>query len=255
LESGGAGWQGRGRITRDATRQARRGAACSLRHSAPPNYDESRAAESRADFVHKLSVALKEMRETRGWLRFIVTSALLSQNKVSSVLDECEQLCRILGQSVLTAKRRAPRTKSSDARFPMPDARFQDSLFCGIDHIAIVVADTEEALRFYRDALGLPLLFSEVLEEQEVRLTHLDLGNAALQLVQPLKPVHPLNEFLKLHGEGLHHLCFNVESVPSAMGRCGSKACLRTTRSRVGVHAEDRRRSSIRGRPMACCWR
>jgi four helix bundle protein len=40
--------------------------------SAPPNYDEGCAAESRADFVHKLGVALKELRETRGWLRFII---------------------------------------------------------------------------------------------------------------------------------------------------------------------------------------
>ena len=48
-------------------------------------------------------------------------------------------------------------------------------MFRRLDHIAIVVSDTDEALAFYRDALGLPLLFSEVLEEQAVRLTHLDL--------------------------------------------------------------------------------
>src|SRR6185503_4365621 len=54
--------------------------------AAPPNYDESGAAESREDFVHKLSVALKELRETRGWLRFTIKAALLSQKKVGSVL-------------------------------------------------------------------------------------------------------------------------------------------------------------------------
>lgn len=79
--------------------------------SSPPNYDEGCAAESRADFVHKLNVALKEIKETRGWLRFCTIAELLSEKKLAAVLDECEQLCKILGQSVLTAKTR---------RFPSP---------------------------------------------------------------------------------------------------------------------------------------
>lgn len=72
--------------------------------SAPPNYDESGAAESRDDFVHKLSIALKELRETRGWLRFITKADLLALGQLSSAIDEAEQLCRILGKSILTAK-------------------------------------------------------------------------------------------------------------------------------------------------------
>ncbi len=92
-------------------------------------------------------------------------------------------------------------------------------MFQGIDHIAIVVKDTEEALRFYRDVLGLPLLFSEVLEEQSVRLTHLDMEGCHLQLVQPLSDEHPLSEHLRQRGEGLHHLCFKVENVPDVMGQ------------------------------------
>lgn len=90
-------------------------------------------------------------------------------------------------------------------------------MFQSLDHIAIVVQDTEEALRFYRDVLGLPVLLSEVLEEQAVRLTHLDLGNTHLQLVEPLKEEHPLSEHLRQHGEGLHHLCLRVDSVPGAI--------------------------------------
>jgi methylmalonyl-CoA/ethylmalonyl-CoA epimerase len=90
-------------------------------------------------------------------------------------------------------------------------------MFKGLDHIAIVVRDTDEALTFYRDILGLPLLFSEVLDEQGVRLTHLDLGNAHLQLVQPLKEDHPLSVYLRERGEGLHHLCLKVDSVPQAL--------------------------------------
>jgi four helix bundle protein len=76
--------------------------------SAPPNYDESGAAESRDDFVHKLSIALKELRESRGWLKFVVIAELLPQERTSDLIDESEQLCRILGKSVVTAKRIRP---------------------------------------------------------------------------------------------------------------------------------------------------
>jgi four helix bundle protein len=72
--------------------------------SPAPNYEEGRAAESRKDFVHKLSIALKELRETRYWLRLIGRSSLLEDNKLANVLDESDQLCRILGQSLSTAR-------------------------------------------------------------------------------------------------------------------------------------------------------
>lgn len=72
--------------------------------SAAPNYDESGAAKSRDDFVHKISVALKELRETRGWLKFIAKAGLLPLAKLSDSIDESEQLCRILGKSVFTAR-------------------------------------------------------------------------------------------------------------------------------------------------------
>lgn len=92
-------------------------------------------------------------------------------------------------------------------------------MFQRLDHIAIVVQDTEEALQFYRDKLGLPYLFSEVIEDAGVRLTHLDLGNLHLQLVQPLRDDHPLQKHLDGHGEGLHHVCFLVDDVRQAMDR------------------------------------
>ena len=185
--------------------------------SSAPNYDESDASESRDDFIHKVSVALKELRETRGWLRFIVKAELLPTAKLSEVIDECEQLCRILGKSVLTAK--AGRTDSENDRCQMPDARLQDShaLFRGLDHLAIVVPDTDEALKLWRDTFGFPLLYSEVVNQGTTRLTHLDLGNTHLQLVQPLTPDHPLHAWLaKNGGAGLHHFCLRVENVTDA---------------------------------------
>jgi four helix bundle protein len=85
--------------------------------SAPPNYDEACAGESRADFVHKINIALKELRETRGWLRFIVKTELLTAGKVSGLLDECEQLGRILGKSIVTAKANSHRPTAPPKAF------------------------------------------------------------------------------------------------------------------------------------------
>jgi four helix bundle protein len=72
--------------------------------AAPPNYEEACAAESRADFVHKLHIALKELRESRSWIRLIIKAELLPEHRMKDLLDECCQLCNILGQSVATAK-------------------------------------------------------------------------------------------------------------------------------------------------------
>lgn len=72
--------------------------------AAAPNYEEGRCGESRADFIHKINIALKELVETRGWLRFITKASLLPAAKITPLIDECDQLCRILGKSISTAK-------------------------------------------------------------------------------------------------------------------------------------------------------
>ncbi len=71
--------------------------------SPPPNYEEACAAESKADFVHKIKVALKELRESSCWLRLIIRAKLLPQHRLTDLLDECFQLCNILGSSTATA--------------------------------------------------------------------------------------------------------------------------------------------------------
>ncbi len=73
--------------------------------SPAPNYEEGCAAESRADFSHKLSLCLKELRESRMWLRLIIKSDLLSEKRIATLLDEANQLCNIFGQSVVTSKK------------------------------------------------------------------------------------------------------------------------------------------------------
>lgn len=72
--------------------------------SPAPNYAEARGAESNADFVHKLKIALKELNETSVWIRMACRSELMNPERLKDLLDENQQLCRILNASVKTAK-------------------------------------------------------------------------------------------------------------------------------------------------------
>ncbi|MEK7205216.1 MAG: four helix bundle protein [candidate division NC10 bacterium] len=68
------------------------------------HYEEARGAESKADFVHKLGIALKECREARYWLRVVHHAKMLSDDLPATLYSEAGELCAILGQSILTAK-------------------------------------------------------------------------------------------------------------------------------------------------------
>lgn len=73
-----------------------------------PNYEEARAAESRKDFIHKLKISLKELRETRYWIRLISKANLLPEHRLAELIDESDQLIRILSKSLETARSRQP---------------------------------------------------------------------------------------------------------------------------------------------------
>ena len=75
--------------------------------SAAPNYAEARSAESKAGFVHKLRIAIKELNETDVWLHVVQRSGLLKSELLDDMLAECEELKRILGASIHTARRNA----------------------------------------------------------------------------------------------------------------------------------------------------
>ena len=73
--------------------------------AAAPNYGEARAAESRADFVHKLKICLKELNETAIWLRILHGSVAIDADFVNRLVAENTELCKILVSSVQTARR------------------------------------------------------------------------------------------------------------------------------------------------------
>ncbi len=79
--------------------------------SPAPNYGEAQGAESSADFVHKMKVCLKELRETRVWLLMIVKAELLkSASRIEPLIDENNQLISIFVKSIQTARKKRKKT-------------------------------------------------------------------------------------------------------------------------------------------------
>ena len=73
--------------------------------SPAPNYGEAQSAESRSDFIHKMKIGLKELRETKVWLRMIVKANLINPaSKLDPLLDENNQLISIFVTSINTAR-------------------------------------------------------------------------------------------------------------------------------------------------------
>jgi four helix bundle protein len=74
------------------------------------NYAEAQSAESRPDFIHKVKVILKELRETRVWLSIVVRARLLPEKKLRPLLTETDELIAIFVRSEQTARRNLKRS-------------------------------------------------------------------------------------------------------------------------------------------------
>ena len=74
--------------------------------SPAPNYAEACGSESRRDFIHKMGICEKELRETQCWLKVIVNAELLADSRLSSLLAESDELIAIVVASIRTAKNR-----------------------------------------------------------------------------------------------------------------------------------------------------
>lgn len=88
-----------------------------------------------------------------------------------------------------------------------------------IHHVGVVVRSIDDAFRLYRDMLGMRLLKEETVEDQGVRAALLDLGNTFLELLEPTIPDTGIARYLEKRGEGLHHVCLEVDDIQAALQR------------------------------------
>jgi methylmalonyl-CoA/ethylmalonyl-CoA epimerase len=90
-----------------------------------------------------------------------------------------------------------------------------------VNHIAIAVRNIEDAEKLYESALGLKVAHREVVEEQGVRASMLETaaGDTTIELLEPIGKHSPIHKFLEKRGEGIHHICFKVDDIESALER------------------------------------
>ena len=105
-----------------------------------------------------------------------------------------------------------------------------------IDHIGIAVRSLDERRKLY-EALGLELSGEETVAEQRVRIAFLPVAGTRLELLEPTTPDSPIAGFIEKRGEGLHHLCLEVEDIVATMERLRSQGFnLLSSEPQKGAH-------------------
>ncbi len=106
-----------------------------------------------------------------------------------------------------------------------------------INHIAIAVNNIEEAAKFYQEVMGLTLSGVEVVSAQKTRVGFFKIGESNIELVQPAEPDSPLTKFLETKGQGIHHICFEVDDVEAEVKSFLEKgATMIDQKPRPGAH-------------------
>jgi methylmalonyl-CoA/ethylmalonyl-CoA epimerase len=88
-----------------------------------------------------------------------------------------------------------------------------------VHHVALVVASLDDALRFWRDTLGLELEVVEDIAHDRVRIAFLPVGESKVELVEPTDDTTGVARFLASKGEGFHHVCFEVANLAETLLR------------------------------------
>ncbi|AQQ53046.1 methylmalonyl-CoA epimerase [Planococcus lenghuensis] len=86
-----------------------------------------------------------------------------------------------------------------------------------VDHIGIAVKNLDEAVSYYTDTFGCPLLKIEEVESEQVRVAFIDAGNVKLELLEPMSETSAIYKFIEKKGEGVHHIAFGVNDIDSRM--------------------------------------
>ncbi len=88
-----------------------------------------------------------------------------------------------------------------------------------IEHIGIATPRLDDALKFWRDALGLEVTHTEVVEDQGVRVAMLPAGETRIELLEPTGESSPVAKFLEKRGAGIHHIAVRVPDIRAALAR------------------------------------
>ena len=114
-------------------------------------------------------------------------------------------------------------------------------MITGLSHVSIVVPSLERAAAKLREIYGLTTGTPQVNEEQGVRLAYVELGNARIELMEPLRPDSPVSQFLERNPRGgIHHFCLSVDdvnAVAQSLSASGARV-LGDGQAQLNVHGE-----------------
>jgi methylmalonyl-CoA epimerase len=92
-------------------------------------------------------------------------------------------------------------------------------LYRKIDHLGIAVSSLEEALSLYQRAFGLHATAIEEVAGQSARVAMLPVGESRIELLEATSPHSQIAKFLSKRGEGIHHVCFEVDDIREELAR------------------------------------
>ena len=91
-----------------------------------------------------------------------------------------------------------------------------------IHHVAILVHSADEALKFYRDVMGLTVTADSVMTEQGIRGVLISMGENEIEILEPVVPDTGVSRYLASKGETLHHICFRTDDIDAELARLKS---------------------------------
>ncbi|HEV8482983.1 MAG TPA: methylmalonyl-CoA epimerase [Blastocatellia bacterium] len=92
-----------------------------------------------------------------------------------------------------------------------------------IDHLGIAVRSVGDSLAFYREALGLELAGTETVEDQGAHVAMLRVGESRIELLEPVSEDTVIGRFIARRGEGLHHVCYEVDDLVASLDNLKSR--------------------------------
>ncbi|MBV8881651.1 MAG: methylmalonyl-CoA epimerase [Planctomycetaceae bacterium] len=92
-----------------------------------------------------------------------------------------------------------------------------------IEHLGLACASADAAAKFYTEVLGLPVVSRETLADMKLQVVKVQVGESVLELLQPQAGEPVISKFLGARGEGIHHVCLEVEDIREAIRELKAK--------------------------------
>lgn len=106
-----------------------------------------------------------------------------------------------------------------------------------IDHIGVAVENLNEAIRLYRESLGLEIEETEEVKEQRVKVAFIPVGESRIELIESTDPNGPIAKFIERRGEGIHHIALEVDHIEDALQKLKERGVqLIDEKPRIGAH-------------------